>query len=382
MMRGVYFTMASRTLLVTNDFPSRGGGDDTFGCALARHLAGPDGEGAVVHTFRSGSGGFDDLQEFPVERDGGPRLMPTRRTVRRIKELMRGYDCDRVLLAEAPLGLMAAPLRAEGVGEVVAATRGVGRWGPAATSMLRRIGGGADVVAYPGESQRPLVQQALPPGSGARLVRLAPGVDTTAFRPGLDGDDLRERFDLGDGPVVLCVGRLDRRAGVDSLIRAMTWLRPRFPGVRLLVAGEGPDRRRLRALAAWAGVEGSVVFAGACGPQELPRLCAVADVFALPGRPGSPGRGMMPGAGFLEAAACGLPVVAGVDGGAGDLVRHGETGYVVDGGNARSVAQHLSHLLANPEAARAMGERGRQWVLAEWTWDRVLARLEGAPAAA
>ncbi|MDT0302702.1 glycosyltransferase family 4 protein [Streptomonospora wellingtoniae] len=372
-MRGS--TMAARTLLVTNDFPGRGGGFETFGSRLARHLAGRDGMGVVVHTVSSGTGGFDDHQDYPIERDAGPRLLPTRRTARRVAALMRGYGCDRVLLAEAGLGLMAPTVRAAADGEVVASTRGAGAWGPAARPILRRIAAGADVLACPNEDARRRVEKVLAPDSRVRLVRLAEGVDTGFFRPGGDGAPLRREHGLGEGPVILCAARLVRDSGADSLVRAMTWLRVRFPGVRLLVAGEGPDLRRLRELAAWAGVERQVVFAGPFTRAELPALHAAADVFALPCRTDSGRRNADAGARLLEAAACGRPVVVG-RAAAGERVRHGETGYVVDGADARAVAGKLSLLLADPDTARAMGERGRDRVCREWTWERMLARLE------
>ncbi|QBI54174.1 glycosyltransferase family 4 protein [Streptomonospora litoralis] len=368
--------MAARTLLVTNDFPGQRGGFETFGSRLARRLAGGDGAGVVVHTASSGNGGYDDYQDYPIERDSGPRLLPTARTARRVAQLMRGYGCDRVLLAEAGLGLVAPRLRPRSDGEVVAATRGARSWGPAARPMLRRIASGADVLAYPDESAREDAETALPPDSAVRLVRLTAGVDTDTFRPGLDGAASRRRLGLGEGPVILSAARLVRGCGADSLVRAMTWLRVRFPGVRLVVAGDGPDLRRLRSLAAWAGVAEDVVFAGPVAEEDLPPLYAAADIFALPCRSGSERGNPAWSPRMLEAAACGLPVVVGGWGPAPDRVRHGETGYVVDGDDARGVARRLSLLLADPRTARAMGERGRDWVLREWTWKRILARLD------
>ncbi|KIH98859.1 hypothetical protein LP52_10465 [Streptomonospora alba] len=372
--------MAARTLLVTNDFPGRGGGTETFGSRLARRLAGSQGTGVVVYTVSAGTGGYDDHQEYPIERDRGPRLLPTRRTARRVTELMRGYACDRVLLAEAGLGLMAARVRAGADGEVVVATRGIGAYGAAARPMLRGIAAGADVLACPSEDARLQAVRTLPPETRVRLVRLAEGVDTDAFRPGLDSAPALSRHGLsGDGPVILCAARLVRHCGADSLVRAMTWLRVRFPGVRLLIAGEGPDLRRLRGLAEWAGVADSVVFTGPFTDAELPELCAAADVFALPCRADSDHRNGESATRLLEAASCGLPVVAGSSGTALDRVRHADTGYVVDGEDARGVARRLSLLLADPDTARAMGERGREWVLAEWTWQAMLARLDPVP---
>jgi phosphatidyl-myo-inositol dimannoside synthase len=161
------------------------------------------------------------------------------------------------------------------------------------------------------------------------------------------------------------------------LVRALPLVRERVPGARVLLVGDGPGRDRLRRLARAAGVAEHVVFAGAVPAADLPAHYAVGDVFALPCR--TRGGGLdVEGLGIvlLEAAATGLPVVAGDSGGAPETVQEGRTGHVVDGRDVAAVASAVAGLLADPARARAMGAAGRAWMQQEWTWPARVARLQ------
>jgi phosphatidylinositol alpha-1,6-mannosyltransferase len=176
--------------------------------------------------------------------------------------------------------------------------------------------------------------------------------------------------------VVVCVSRLVTRKGQDTLIRAWPQVRAACGAVLLLVGG-GPAEGRLRRLASQLGVTGSVVFTGPVPWEELPAYYDAGDVFAMPCRTRRGGldvEGL--GIVYLEASAAGLPVVGGDSGGAPDAILDGETGYVVPGGDAAAVAGRIIQLLADPAAARAMGEKGLAWVDREWRWDLVARRLE------
>jgi phosphatidylinositol alpha-1,6-mannosyltransferase len=240
--------------------------------------------------------------------------------------------------------------------------------------MLRRIGSGVDVVTYLGEYTRRRLAPAL--GGRTRLAHLPPGVDTEAFRPGLDAATLRRRLRLADRPTVVCVSRLVPRKGQDVLIRALPEIRRRAPGAALLVVGGGPDLPRLRRLAERHGVTADVRFTGPVPWPDLPEHYAAGHVFAMPCRTRRGGldvEGL--GLVYLEASATGLPVVAGSSGGAPDAVRPGETGYVVDGRSVAAVVDRVGGLLADPGSARAMGEKGRAWVERDWRWEVLAARL-------
>ncbi|MDT7749580.1 MAG: phosphatidyl-myo-inositol dimannoside synthase, partial [Pseudonocardiales bacterium] len=206
---------------------------------------------------------------------------------------------------------------------------------------------------------------------------LPPGIDSDRFRPDRGArDELRARYGLGDRPVVSCVSRLVARKGQDVLIAALPRVRRRIPGAALLLVGDGPYGERLRRLAVEHGVAEHVVFTGPVRWDELPAHHAVGDVFALPCR--TRGRGLdVEGLGIvlLEAAAAGLPVLAGDSGGAPETVRGGETGQVVPGRDPAAVADALVELLADPDRAAAMGAAGRAWMRRDWQWESSAGRL-------
>jgi phosphatidylinositol alpha-1,6-mannosyltransferase len=201
-------------------------------------------------------------------------------------------------------------------------------------------------------------------------------VDVETFRPDVDATAVRAKFGLGDAPVIVCVSRLVKRKGQDVLIRALRTVRRAIPDARLLLVGDGPYLTDLRVLARHHGVRDAVVFAGGVPHPELPAHYAAGDVFAMPCRTRRAGLdveglGMV----YLEASACGLPVLAGDSGGAPDAVRDGQTGYVVRGRDETAVAKHLMGLLTDRELRTRMGAAGRAWVERDWRWDAVAARL-------
>jgi phosphatidylinositol alpha-1,6-mannosyltransferase len=160
------------------------------------------------------------------------------------------------------------------------------------------------------------------------------------------------------------------------LIKALPAIRRAVPGAMLLCVGGGPDAPRLLRLAAEAGVAQHVVLTGSVPWAELPAHYDAGDVFAMPCRTRRAGldvEGL--GIVFLEAAATGLPVVAGRSGGSPDAICDGRTGRLVDGESVEAVADAVGSLLADPAAAAAMGDAGRAWVEAEWQWDVLARRL-------
>jgi len=176
---------------------------------------------------------------------------------------------------------------------------------------------------------------------------------------------------------VVCVSRLVRRKGQDVLIRGMARIRERVPGATLVIVGGGPDEARLRALAE-AAPRGAVRFVGQVPEEDLPRYYAMGDVFAMPCRTRLGGLEVEGwGNVFIEAAACGRPVVVGDSGGARESLVDGETGLLVDGGDEDAVATAVGDLLADPAWARRMGDAGRARVLRDHTWPRIAQRLAG-----
>lgn len=368
-----------RTLIVTNDFPPRTGGIESFVLAIAERLP-PDS--VVVHTARQpGDRAFDSSLGFPVVRDQTRLMVPTPGISRRAAEIARAERCDRVWFgAAAPLALMAPTLRKAGVSRTVATTHGHEVWWaavPATRPLLRAIGERNDTVTYLGEYCRRRIAGALTEKARRRMRQLTPGVDNMVFRPAAGGDEVRERHGLGDRPVVVCVSRMVARKGQDVLVKALPAVRRRVPDAALLLVGDGPHRGAVTRLVAQHGLERDVVIAGRVPWTATPAYYAAGDVFAMPTRTRL--GGLEPealGICYLEAAATGLPVVAGDSGGAPDAVLDGENGFVVDGRSVEQVADRVATLLEDDALARRMGERGRAWVAENWLWDRQACRLQ------
>jgi phosphatidyl-myo-inositol dimannoside synthase len=369
----------ARTLVVTNDFPTRQGGIEAFVLALCHRM--PPSEVVVYTATMPGDTAYDAGLPFRVVRDPARRLLPTGAVAGRTRRVLRAERCDRVLFgAAAPLGLLAGGLRAAGARRIVALTHGHETWWarvPGARQALRRIGRTTDALTYLGDYTREAIAAALAPDDARRMVRLTPGVDTETFSPGTGGDVVRKRLGLSaDQPVVVCVARLTARKGQDTLIRAWPQVLRAVPDAALLVVGDGPHRATLERLADETGVRRHVVFTGAVPWTDIPPYFDAGNVFAMPCRTRL--GGLEPealGIVFLEAQASGLPVVVGDSGGAPDAVVHGETGYVVNPYNPVAVAAKVSDLLTDTRKARAMGDRGRAWVRENWSWDASVATL-------
>lgn len=368
----------NRTLVVTNDFPPRPGGIQAYVLALVTGLS---PESVVVYAPSwPGDVRHDAALPYPVIRHPGSLMLPEPSVLRRARRIVREYRCTSVLYgAAAPLALLTPGLRTSGVNRFVALTHGhEAGWSalPGARSLLRRIGDEVDVVTYVSEYTRRRIASALSGTAATRMAHLPPGVDAVRFAPDAAGARIRQRLGLTDRPVVVCVSRLVPRKGQDVLVRAWPLVLRRVPSAVLLLVGGGPYRHRLERLVDAVGVRASVRLTGSVSWEDLPAHYAAGDVFAMPGRSrlgGLDTEGL--GLALLEAAATGLPVIAGAAGGAREAVRHGETGYVVDGTSAAVVAHVLTVLLADPRHARVLGERGRAWMRHQWCWDLAATRL-------
>lgn len=375
----------SRVLLVTNDFPPRRGGIQSYLGEFVGRLVEAGSHSVTVYAPQwKGAQAYDDAARaagYRVVRHPGTLMLPAPAVDSRMRALIAEYCIDTVWFgAAAPLALLASRARRAGATRIVASTHGheVG-WSmlPVARSVLRRIGDSADVVTFVSRYTKARFAPAF--GPGAALEYLPPGVDSDRFRPDPAARaELRQRYRLDERPVVVCVSRLVPRKGQDTLIKALPAIRRRVDGAALVIVGGGPYLPALRKLAMDCKVADHVTFTGGVPDDELPAHHALADVFAMPCR--TRGAGLdVEGLGivFLEASASGVPVIAGQSGGAPETVRHNKTGLVVDGTSVDEVADAVADLLTDRDRAAAMGAAGRQWVTANWRWDTLAIRLAG-----
>ena len=364
-------------LLVTNDYPPRVGGIQRTLQALVNEL--PPARVSVLAPSWEGAGVFDEAAPYPVLRQPEPFLWPTPDVAGRLRRAVVDTGAEVVLFgATYPLALL-GPGLARGGTPYLSAAHGFEYWlslVPGTHALMRRATSRATrVPVMCSEFVARRVRTAVP--RDVPVSVLYPGADIHVFRPDLVTADLRERHGIGDRPLVVCVSRLVARKGQDVLIRGMARVRRRVPDAVLLIAGGGPYLSTLESMAAEAPA-GSVVFAGQVSEEDLPRYYAAGDVFAMPCRSRMGGLEVEGwGNVFIEAAACGRPVVVGDSGGARESLVEGETGLLVDGADVDQVAAAVADLLADPARARAMGVAGRARVERDHTWPRIAARLAG-----
>jgi phosphatidylinositol alpha-1,6-mannosyltransferase len=369
-------------LLVTNDFPPKVGGIQSYLYELWRRL--PPESFVVVTASQPAARRFDERQAFEVRRRREPVLLPTPGLVRELRRLAAARGVSLVVVDPAlPLGLIGPRLGLPYAVVLHGAEATVPARLAGLSSLLRHVVGRASLVVaageYPAEEARRLVR-----GHSLPLVVVPPGVDVERFRP-LDAAAraaARERFGVPAGAeLVVSVSRLVPRKGIDVLVEASALLAPRRPALQVLVAGAGRDRPRLERLS--RRLRAPIRFLGRLGDDEVPLLDGCADVWAMPcrnrwGGLEQEGFGIV----FLEAAATGVPQVAGASGGAGDAVIDGETGLVVGSPrDAGAVAAALERLLGDAELRRRMGEAARARAVAMFDYGVLARRLDEALAA-
>ena len=231
----------TRILLVTNDFPPRRGGIQSYLEQFVRRLAETGQHELTVYAPQwKESREYDRAAPFTVVRHPGTLMLPQPGVDRRMRSLIRSNDIETVWFgAAAPLALLAPRARSAGAEHIVASTHGheVG-WSmlPGARSALRRIGEATDVITYVSRYTRGRIASAF--GPRACLEHLPPGVDIDRFQPdSVARSQLRARYHLGERPVVVCVSRLVPRKGQDMLIRALPDIRHRVDGAALVIVG-------------------------------------------------------------------------------------------------------------------------------------------------
>ena len=367
-----------RTLLVTNDYPPRVGGIQRTLEALVRQL--PPDQVSVLCPGWEGAEAFDAAMPYRVFRQRESFLWPTREVLERILDAVREGRAEVVLFgATYPLALLGPYLAKRGI-PYVSAAHGFEYWlslAPGTHALMRRATSRASRVAVMcSRFIARVVRTAVP--DDVQVSVMYPGADLEAFRPDLPVEDLLERHGLRGRRVVVCVSRLVARKGQDVLIRAMGSIDRRAPDTALLIVGDGPYRETLERMAGELAPPGSVVFAGQVSEEDLPRYYRAGDVFAMPCRNRLAGFEVEGwGNVFVEAAACGRPVVVGDSGGARETLVDGQTGILVRGSDVSEVADAVASLLADPARAEAMGRAGRERVEREFTWPRAAAQLAG-----
>ena len=358
-------------LLISNDFPPKVGGIQSYLWELWRRL--PSEDFSVYTTPFLDDVEFDMEQPFRIVRSTKKVLLPTPYINRKVQKFSKELGTELIVWDPAfPLGLSAPKSRASYAVVLHGAELAIPGKLPIAKSLLANTLKKASLVicagTYPAEEAEKIAKQSLP------LAIIPPGVDIERFRPAVPGEKEKIRKDLklsDTSPVLLALTRLVPRKGIDVLIEAVKILKKDYPELLLLIGGIGRDLKRLKDLA--RDSEQNVRFLGEISEEFLPELYRAADIFCMPCRSrwgGLEQEGF--GIVFLEAASSGIPQIAGKSGGSSDAVSNNETGFIIDDPrDPRQLAESIETLLQDSTRLELMGSNARKRVEDNFSYEQL-----------
>jgi phosphatidylinositol alpha-1,6-mannosyltransferase len=213
-----------------------------------------------------------------------------------------------------------------------------------------------------------------------KMLRITPGVDTDLFRPTEKPADLIKKYNLYGKTVLLTVARLDERKGQDTIIETVYLLKKEYPNLVYLIVGKGREEQNLRKMVHDRELADSVLFAGYVPDEELPAYYNLCDIFVLPNREteNTALKGDYEGFGtvFLEANACGKPVIGGISGGVSDAIENGVTGMLVNPRSIEEVVAAVKSFISDPQRRDTLGTAGRLRAEKDFDWKIIAKKLE------
>lgn len=369
----------TKTLVISRVFPPRVGGSGNWMWELYSRL--PLGQYIVAADRSPGSDEFDRRHRLPIKRlsldlpswgaFGVGSGSAYARLYRQLVGLARQHDVRAVHAACClPEGFLAwlvsrrlrIPYLVHAHGEeinVVGSSREL-------TWMARRVYENAGMIIANSRNTARLAQ-AKWPSTSDRLQVLSPGVDTQRFCPAPRNLDVRGELGWGDRPVVLTVGRLQKRKGHETMIRALPSILKQSPQVLYAIAGDGDQRAELEQLVDRLGLKASVRFHGESTSDELLSMYQQCDLFVLPNREVA---GDIEGFGIvlLEAQACGAAVIAGNSGGTSEAIDAPNSGLVIDCTSPNVLGEKVAELLADAQTRQNLGTTARDWTVRSCDW--------------
>lgn len=373
-------------ILLATDYPPQTGGIQRYHSNLALALQALGRDVRVVATVHPGCEEHDAAAPVPVTRvatEGGKPAI-----YRRLRD-----EAVRLAgeLAQPLRGVIATKWSPEGPGALQAARQLSVPWGvfghdrefilhaanvvkwALQTYLLTR----ADLCFAISDYAAANFRRGFAPASHIRMVGC--GIERDLFAPDPEmAAQLRARLGLADRPVLLTVSRLVPRKGHLTVMQALCEVKQRFPNVAYVIVGDGEFRERLEQGIVEYGLQDQVIMAGRASDGELCGYYTLADAMVMPSYdiPGKPTEGF--GLTFLEANCCGTPVIGSRTGGIPDAIEDGRSGLLVPPRDPRALAQAIARLLADPDAAHAMGRYGQERARTQFTWEQVARRADAA----
>lgn len=205
-----------------------------------------------------------------------------------------------------------------------------------------------------------------------KIIVFPNGVDLSIFKPELETHSLKKKHNLTDEKIILTLARVVERKGHDKVIEAIPAVLKKIPNLKYIIAGsyENSYYNKLQHLIVDLKFTEVVIFTGYIHPNEIPDYYNLCDVYIMPSRElESSGDTEGFGITYLEANACGKPVIGGNSGGVSDAIVDGETGFLVNPTDVDEIANKLFLLLSDPELAQKLGKNGRDRIKKSYTWD-------------
>lgn len=361
-----------KILLATNDFPPQVGGIQTYCYELAKNLSLLGEEIVVLTPGVEGDLEFDQKQNFSIIRVRNKlSLYFTFFSVlkrERIERILVGHRANYARLASwANLLFKTSYDIIVYGGEILLPGR--------RKSISKNFERAEKVITISNFTKERLIEIGIPE---KKIAVIHPGVDPAKFNPERSSSEIRRRFNLENKRVILTVSHLVKRKGHHNVLKALPQVLEKVPHLIYLIVGKGKEEEALREMVRDLKLEDKVIFAEEIKEEEIPLYYTACDVFIMPSYQIKK-KGDVEGFGiaYLEANACGKPVIGGRSGGVPDAIIDGETGLLVDPLNINQIAEALIKLLTNPELARRMGEKGRERIEKELNWQKVAEKIRG-----
>ena len=372
------------SLLITNDFPPIVSGISTVFYQIWKRL--PSDRIMILAPKTPGCGEFDKREPFhiirkkiPTGESGKAKLLKMALNIFYALYYTRKYNIVKLhcgqILSVGPAGLVCKKLFGVKYNVYVygSETLRFGNSRMMSWLMKKVIEEAEELVPNSEFTLREYERWGVP---REKMVTIVPGVDSVFFHPEGKSRYLVEKYRLQNKQIIMTVGRLDERKGHDMVIRAMTQLTKRFPDVVYMIVGKGREEQRLKNLADNLKLQDHVIFTGFVADESLPDYYNLCDVFVLPNRETESHdqlKGDYEGFGvvFLEASACGKPVIAGKSGGSCEAVVDGITGLMVDPRSEDDIAHAIERILEDKSFAGRLGITGRNRAEKEFDWQHI-----------